>query len=156
MSNKLTKIELFLFDTKPTFYYDFNKANHPYILLRLSCAERSGCGICQIQPSGNTIDLISWGAFLKCITASTLDEALNIVQQKGKQWSVEKQSLLSHALLNITEVSSQTYLKEAIGSTGEESLLLNRVAAAQQLSSIDLSELIKESSSYYSIFVRPS
>lgn len=154
MSSKLTKIELFLFNTKPTFYNDSNKINSPHILLKVSCTAGSGYGICPISPSESSINLICWGAFLKCITSATLDEALHIVQQKGREWSFEKQTLLNHALLNIVELSSQNYLKVASGHSREETYVINTMTTTQPFGSIDLSLLIKESSSYYSPFVR--
>lgn len=156
---KLSRIELFAFDSPPSFLYGAEQADPcNYGVLKLTCGNQSGFGVCILSKDALAVDLIKWGSFLTDIRHHTLEEAFEIVRYKGLIWSTNQHELVKMALLELFEVK---YLQYKIAAGAEfrgydyrsqvmksrpKSLIHNR-----KNYDITSENLIDESSSYFSL-----
>lgn len=83
-SDRLSRIELFAFDTRPSFARKPVLAGSVYLVLRLTCGEQVYYGECVVTMNGKALDLIKWGAFLLSIHHSSLEELLMEVRLHGQ------------------------------------------------------------------------
>ncbi len=157
-SDRVMRIELFAFDTRPSFANRPTRAGSMYLILRLTCGEQVSYGECVIFKGGQVTDLIKWGAFLKCIHHATLEEVLMTLRLHEKEWTTNQQVLLQSALFNLLQ-ARYPRLKIAAGSArNEHHIALSIPHTASMIYStnrcyedLNLSQLFDESVSYYSI-----
>ncbi|ASA20152.1 hypothetical protein [Paenibacillus donghaensis] len=97
-SARLSRIELFAFDNRPSFAHRSIQNGCWYLVLRLTSGEHISYGECVVPMNGEAIDLIKWGAFLRSIHRSTLEEAFQTMQQMKQEWTSSQLSLLQSAL----------------------------------------------------------
>ncbi|RCX23759.1 hypothetical protein DFP94_1011361 [Fontibacillus phaseoli] len=156
-SARISRIELFAFDAKPSFTKKPQQPGCLYLVLRLSCGEQISYGECVVPKKDNGMDLIKWGAFLRCIRFATLEEGFMAVRFHEREWTTSQLELLQSALSGLQQPWSHRF-KIAVGSAGQVYEVPSPIPRTwlsfplnQQSGDWSLSRLIDESVSYFSL-----
>lgn len=152
-NGKLTGMELFAFPARPSFLYKPVRSGCWYVMLKLSYGDKAGYGGCEVAVNGKEINLIKWGACLKAIRSRSVEELAEALEQLGKEWPIQQQTVLQTALYDLLEVGSH-HAKIAAGAAGLESYRIPAVRSTsfpQASLAMDRSALYEESAAYYSI-----
>ncbi|AIQ39952.1 hypothetical protein MKZ24_30160 [Paenibacillus sp. FSL R7-0297] len=153
-SNKLSQIELFAFDTTPSFADRPVRAGSLYLLLRLTWGEQIHYGACEIEitRSGQSFDLTRWGAPLRCIHHSTVEEILVTLRRKEQEWATGQLGLLQSALSGILQVRVPVTAGHGEHAhQGNSHAVFTPYPVNSRFRELTLSRLIDESVAYYSI-----
>lgn len=97
-NTRLTRIELFAFNTRPSFLHGTESSGCWYGVLKLTCGEHISYGECILCAGDNAVDLIKWGSFLKTASHCTIEEALELIRLHGREWTPNQRALLKNAL----------------------------------------------------------
>ncbi|AIQ57013.1 hypothetical protein [Paenibacillus borealis] len=151
-SHKLSHIELFAFDTTPSFTDRPVRAGSLYLLLRLTWGEQICYGECLIPLDGQSFDLTKWGAPLRCIHHSTVEEIEVTLRRKEQEWTTGQLGLLQSALSGILQArvpvtAGYTRHEQQVNSPA----LFIPYPGNRRFRELTLSRLIDESVAYYSI-----
>lgn len=157
-NSRLSRIELFAFDTRPSFMHGSEPSGCWYGVLKLTCGQQISYGKCILCAGDNAVDLVKWGSFLKNIRNSTIEEAFELIRLHGQEWAPNQRNLLHAALDNMLQ-TGQLRMKIAAGAGRYEhrinSFLPSREPVLhytkQSKSPPDSSILFNESVSYYSL-----
>lgn len=152
-SHKLSQIELFAFDTTPSFADRPVRAGSLYLLLRLTWGEQICYGECLIPLDGHSFDLTKWGAPLRCIHHSTVEEIEVTLRRKEQEWATGQLGLLQSALSGILQVRvpvTAGYGRHAHQGNSHAAFTPYPVKNSR-FRELTLSRLIDESVAYYSI-----
>lgn len=109
-NSRLSHIELFAFDTNPSFTDRFVVPGSLYLLLRLTCGEQTCYGECVISPDGHQFDVTKWGVYLRCIHHSTAQESWKTLRLHEEEWTPGQVALLQSALSGMDEASDYAAL----------------------------------------------
>ncbi|MEC0167330.1 hypothetical protein [Paenibacillus graminis] len=159
MSNsKLSRIELFAFDTRPSFIHGSEPSGCWYGVLKLTCGQQISYGKCILCAGDNAVDLIKWGSFLKHIRNCTIEEAFELIRLHGQEWAPNQSKLLQAALDNMLQ-TGQLRTKVVAGAGRYEhranTCLSSREPVLHYIkqfkSHLDSSLLFNESVYYYSL-----
>jgi hypothetical protein len=95
---RLSRIELFAFNTRPSFLSGSESSGCWYGVLKLTCGRQTGYGECILCADDNAVDLIKWGSYLKSLRHCSIEEAFEVVSLHGLEWAPNQRTLLQAAL----------------------------------------------------------
>lgn len=100
-NTRLSRIELFAFNTRPSFMHRLEPSGCWYGVLKLTCGEQISYGECILCADDNAVDLIKWGSYLKPMRHCTVEEAFGLIQLHEQEWAPNQRTLLQSALASI-------------------------------------------------------
>lgn len=158
-SDRLSRIELFAFDTRPSFADKPVAAGSSYLVLKLTCGEQVCYGEGMVSMKGKALDLIKWGAYLLSIQHATLEEVLMTVRLHGQEWTTSQLELLESASIHLNQASYPRFKMAAEsgrhrnqGNIAPPPTPTVSCPVHWRTEKLSISRLIDESVSYYSIF----
>ena len=155
---RLSRIELFAFNTRPSFLSGSESSGCWYGVLKLTCGRQISYGECILCADDNAVDLIKWGSFLKNVRNCTVEEALEITRLHGQEWAPSQWTLLQAALDSMLQTR---YLRaKTAAGTGRNGLRGNAYSSSADSLPHDIkyaqghlspAQLFGESVSYFSL-----
>ncbi|CAM4291751.1 hypothetical protein [Paenibacillus typhae] len=135
INNRLSRIELFAFSSRPSFMHHSEPYGCWYGVLKLTCGQQICYSDCVLCAGDHGVDLIKWGSFLKGICHCTIEEAADYVRLHGREWNADQLILLKTALDSMFISTGHIPMKSGDGAD----------------SYLNPATLITEAVSYYSL-----